>query len=105
MLLRATADYLVHLEGKCPGSVSPAHVARGRYALNDLKRLMRDLPLSGIGYDELAALTDLLKSRPPTTRGEPMSADTVTTVLAYARRFFLWLEDSGRWTAPRRWER
>lgn len=67
---------------------------------------MAQQPISSIGYAELVALVNHWLSRPVSERtGKPISARRARNVIATARQLFDWLDVSGEWEAPRRFER
>ena len=75
--------------------------------LNRMTALEDSLPmdkdLSQVGYDDLVAVVDYWTSRPcGKETGEPIGIQTILNMVSAARQFFYWLDDSGKWRAPRR---
>jgi len=75
------------------------------HRIKTLKRFISDTKLSDIDFDKLTRITNTIMSRPTTTRGTPMSAETAVNLLKALKQLFNWLEASDRWTPFRRWER
>jgi integrase len=63
------------------------------------------MPLTTVTADTLNAMVSHFRSRPLTQRQKPMAIDTVQETLKTLRSFFDWCDLTGRWEAPRRFER
>lgn len=82
--------------------LSDAHKTTTTYRI---VRLKKSLPLksalSEIGHDEVAAIVRYWTSRPKSkSTGNKISLVSVKAMIATARQFFYWLEDTGKWTPP-----
>jgi integrase len=66
---------------------------------------MGDVPLDAVGAEQIHALVQHVCSRPKGPRDKPIAVMTVVTFVQHFRQFFAWLDDAGRWEAPRRFEK
>jgi integrase len=71
------------------------------YYMELLKNNMTDMPLSAIGYDQLAKLSNTMASLPNGLTGERLHPGSVFPAVGAFHAFFKWLEASERWTAPK----
>lgn len=69
-----------------------------------IKTLMQNMPVEKIEYDDLvrlkSAILKLVKKN-----GDPYSVDTIKTIVGCLKTFFNFLADSGKWSAPRGFDR
>lgn len=85
--------------------VSDGRHLRQAAALGAYKRFQPDCPLTSIGWDALNAAVAHFRSRPKTAKGQVMTVATVQTNVKAVHALFDWLDISGRWEAPRRFDR
>jgi hypothetical protein len=104
--LHAQIDlYLVSLKATMEaGEISYDEYEKQHQHLTRIKKLVGDVAISSIQYDELIGLKHrILKSKK--LDGTDYAVDTLKTVLYCVKRFFGYLDESGRWPSPRRYEK
>lgn len=72
-----------------------------------LKDALGNLPLPGIGFDELTSIVNHYKNRPPNKnrKNRPISIDYASALIKTAKRLFEWLDDTERWEMPKRFDK
>jgi integrase len=101
-LYAAVTDFLNDYKAK----VSTGRYQRGHSAMTTYKRHQPDVPLSAITWDILNSTVNHYRSRPACAVTEtPMAIDSVRETLKMIRGFYDWADQSGRWEAPKRFDR
>jgi integrase len=89
-----------------PHALSESNYNRQREALSALLRVLsEDTLIEGIDHDAMIKVVGHWSSRPVTKHGTKMAIETVITQVQHFRQLLNYLEESGRWDGPKRWER
>lgn len=96
--------YLAQVKAAVGTQISYDEYEKQHQHLAKLKRLLPNLPVKLIQFDQLVGIkNDVLTARKK--NGDPYSPDTIKTVMYCFKRFFSYLADSGKWPFPPRYER
>lgn len=106
MLHKAIGQYLAYEERRAPSQVTYAHLYGVRTRVKRFKEMVPDQPLAAMDYDALARLVARFASRPVSPHtGKRWGVVTASDMIKGSRSMFDWFDLSGRWEAPRRFER
>lgn len=96
----AVDKYLDQLRTLAPKQVSIDQYETARQHVSRLKKLVPDVAVERINYDDLVRLKNAVIDGKK-VNGEPFAIDTITTIMACFKAFFNYLADAHRWLAPR----
>lgn len=105
--LHAALDqYIKAQENKTPHQITPAFVQGQHIRVRRIKDALPDRPLSAIGPDELSAGVAHFSARPVSQfTAERIAVVTAIDTIKAIRAAFDWFDLTGRWDAPKRFER
>lgn len=105
--LHAAFDhYLEYEQARTPGQISWQMLYGVRCRVKFIKGHIKDRPLAEIGYDELARYVAHIAARPKSKYwGRKVGVVTAHDTIKSLRTIFDWLDLSGRWDGPKRFDR
>lgn len=99
-LYAAIEKYLSQLKTEVPKQISIDHYEKMDQQVRRLKKLMPDIPIDQIEYDDLVRVKNTVINGKK-VNGDPYAIDTITTIIGCIKTFFNYLADSTDWQAPR----